>query len=99
MVFAEYRPCFSAFRLPSGAPLPGAPPCILQRRFPRTAGDRHGFPLRVRAPHLDAWFIRDGSWRTGLIFAFPCHPTPLDGTDDGLPAGMNVNVLDSDLLL
>ena len=31
--------------MPIGAPLPAAPPCILQRRLPRTAGDRHGFPL------------------------------------------------------
>jgi len=36
--------------LPIGAPLPGAPPCILQRRLPRTAGVRckSGFLLPVR---------------------------------------------------
>ena len=33
-----------------GAPLPAAPPCILHRRFPRTGGDWHCPPLRVRAP-------------------------------------------------
>jgi hypothetical protein len=32
-----------------GAPDPAAPPCIRQRRFPLTAGDRHGWPERVRA--------------------------------------------------
>ena len=30
---------------------------ILHRRFPRTTGDRHGFPLRVLAPHWGARFI------------------------------------------
>src|SRR3954452_12178828 len=40
-----------AFLFPAGAPLPEAPPCIRQRRFPRTGGNRHGWPLRVRAPH------------------------------------------------
>jgi hypothetical protein len=38
-----------AFRLPGWAPLPRAPPCMRQRRLPLTTGDRHGFPLRVRA--------------------------------------------------
>jgi len=46
-----YRPVLSAFLLPFGAPLPGAPPCMRQRRFPATAGERHDFPLRVFAPH------------------------------------------------
>src|SRR5438309_323001 len=40
-----------AFLFPAGAPLPEAPPCIRHRRFPRTGGNRHGLPLRVRAPH------------------------------------------------
>ena len=39
-----YWPCFSAFLLPGGAPEPGAPPCIRQRLFPRTAGDLQGLP-------------------------------------------------------
>src|ERR1700675_4849895 len=51
MASAGYRPCRRAFLLPTGAPLLAAPPCIRQRRLPLTAGDRHGFPLRVRAPH------------------------------------------------
>src|SRR3954453_4255540 len=99
MAFAEYWPCFSALRLPIGAPLPAAPPCILQRRFPRTAGDRHGFPLRVRAPHRGAGFVADGSWRVGLFLAFRRHPTPLDGADNRLPAGMHMDMLDRHLLL
>jgi hypothetical protein len=52
--------------LPIGAPLPDAPPCILHRRFPRTAGDWHGFPRRVLAPHRGASFIGNMSWRMGL---------------------------------
>ena len=44
------RPCLSAFLFPSGAPDPGAPPCIRQRRFPLTAGDRQNPPRRFRAP-------------------------------------------------
>jgi hypothetical protein len=43
-------PCFSAFVLPGGAPDPGAPPCILQRFLPRTAGAKQGSPERVLAP-------------------------------------------------
>src|SRR4051794_23064960 len=99
MTFAEYWPCFSALRLPIGAPLPGAPPCILQRRFLCTAGDRHGFPLRVRAPHRDAGFMRDGFWCMGLILAFACYPSSLDGADDRLAALVDVDVFDGDLLL
>jgi hypothetical protein len=43
-------PCFSAFWLPSGAPDPGAPPCIRQRFFPLTAGHMQGLPERVLSP-------------------------------------------------
>ncbi|MCX9148804.1 hypothetical protein [Erythrobacter sp. WG] len=42
----------NAFRLPAVAPDLLAPPCILQRAFPFTAGDLQGFPERVLAPHL-----------------------------------------------
>src|SRR6516162_5567388 len=45
-----YAPCRNAFWLPRGAPEPAAPPCILHRRFPRTAGDRQGRPDLVLAP-------------------------------------------------
>lgn len=33
-----WSPCFRAFRLPLGAPDPGAPPCMRQRALPVTAG-------------------------------------------------------------
>ena len=45
---AVYRPCFQACLLPLGAP-GDRPPCMRQRPF-GIAGDRHGFPLLVRAP-------------------------------------------------
>jgi hypothetical protein len=45
-----YAPCRSAFWLKRGAPEPAAPPCILHRRFPRTAGDLQGRPDLVLAP-------------------------------------------------
>jgi hypothetical protein len=45
-------PCFSAFRLPKGAP-GDAPPCIRQRPF-SIAGDWHAPPARRLAPHLAA---------------------------------------------
>jgi len=36
----------------------------------------------------------------GVAFDSRCHPTPgLDRADDGLAAGVDVNVLDADLLL
>ena len=59
-----YAPWRNAFWLPGGAPEPGAPPCIRQRRFPRTAGDLQGCPDLVLAPQLDAHgakFIKSGS--------------------------------------
>jgi len=63
--------------LPIGAPLPRAPPCILHRRFARTAGDRHGFPERVRAPHRGDWFMGNCSWCTGLSLRFSLPPPPV----------------------
>jgi hypothetical protein len=42
---------YCPFRSPGGPPLPLASPCNRQRPF-FVAGDRHGFPLLVRAPHL-----------------------------------------------
>jgi hypothetical protein len=83
-----------------GAPLPGAPPCILQRRFPRTAGDWHGFPLLVRALQRGAWFIRNSSHCiTSSLGASTASTCRCDGTDDRLPARMDVYVLDRDFLL
>ena len=56
---AEYRPCVQRARLlrsrPAGVRGPVLrPPCIRHRRFPRTAGARHGRSWRVRAPHRGA---------------------------------------------
>ena len=48
------RPCLRALRLPFGAPLPSAPPCMRQRFLPETDGERHDVPLRVLAPHRAA---------------------------------------------
>jgi len=83
--------------LPMGAPLPAAPPCIRHRRFPRTAGDWHGFPLRVRAPHRGARFMGSFSRCASPLLSAPTSRG--DGTYDRLSAGMDVDVLDSDLLL
>jgi len=86
--------------LPMGAPLPAAPPCILHRRFPRTGGDWHFFPLRVWAPHRDAWFMGNCSSFMGLLLRFLTDLTPRsDSTYDGLSTGMDVDVLDYDALL
>jgi hypothetical protein len=52
------------FRVPLGAPLPLAPPCIRHVRRPRTAGPRQRSPLRLdRAEHLRAAFSREVSYR------------------------------------
>ena len=50
MASRVYKPCFSAFLFPGGAPDPGAPPCMRHRFFQPTAGDRQGLPERVVAP-------------------------------------------------
>lgn len=44
------RPCLRAFLFAFGAPDPFAPPCMRQRRLPRTAGARHAPLERVLAP-------------------------------------------------
>jgi hypothetical protein len=38
------------------------------------AGDSHGLPLRVRAPHLGDWWIGNCM---GLFLQFPLSPSPL----------------------
>ena len=81
-----------------GAPLSAAPPCILQRRLPRTAGDRHGFPLRVRAPQRSVLSLGNLS-RCIRFLPFLLHVRRVHGTDDSLTAGVDVDVLDRDLLL
>ena len=65
-----------ALRLPFGAPLPSAPPCIRHRRFPLTAGDWHGFPRRVFAPQrmLDCIGEIFRLWLLVILFCFaPDH--------------------------
>src|SRR5215467_12170606 len=100
MASAVYRPWRRAFLLPMGAPLPGAPPCILHRRFPRTTGDWHGFPLRVRAPHRGARRMGNFSRCNALFLQFLIAPdTGRDGTDDRLSTDVDVDVLDRDALL
>ena len=69
MASREYNPCFSAFLLPRGAPDPGAPPCIRQRFFPRTAGDMQGLPERVLAPQR--WLDSIGPVLRGCFLAMP----------------------------
>ena len=91
-------PCFMAFLLPLGAPPPA--PCIRQTLDPRTAGDRHGFPLRFDlAWHLNARRI---SKSMGLFLCFFVRPHPrrsADIADDRLPTLGDVDMLNRHLLL
>ena len=86
---ALYRPCFHARRLPFGTP-GFCPPCIRQRPF-GIAGDRHGLPLRVRAPHRGLRCIGN-LLCIRLILQFREIPTPraLDDAHHRLPPGMDV---------
>jgi hypothetical protein len=87
-------PCFEAFRLRA----PGdVPPRIRHLPF-FIAPLRHGFPVRREwAPHLLLWCM--GNLCMGSILRFLRHPRPLDVSDNGLPALMNVDMLDFDRLL
>src|SRR5215813_5690811 len=76
-----------------GAPLPTTPPCILQRRFPRTAGDRHGLPLRVRAPQRSARCMGNCSGCISFFRFLAINFRRLHDTDDSLTAGIDVDVL------
>ena len=78
---------FEGYRLGREAPmLEGVPvalwsaaaaPCIRQTLCPRTAGDRHGFPLRFDlAWHLNAWCIGQCM---GLFSGFFVRPSPRPG--------------------
>lgn len=50
------------------------------RAFPFTAGDRHGVPNRVRAPHRGAWSKRkcsDFIGSIGFLLTFFSYPLPV----------------------
>jgi hypothetical protein len=78
------------------------PPCIRQRRLPRTAGARHGRPFLVLAPQRGLWCM-DNLLRMGLLLGICRIPLPprtgLDIADDRLTTLVHVHVLDSHLLL
>src|SRR5438105_4054494 len=83
-----------------GAPLPAAPPCILQRRFPRTAGDRHALPIRVRAPQRAFRCIGNFSGCISFFLGFfAIYLVRVYDPDDSLTASIDVDMLDGDLLL
>src|SRR5205085_12629926 len=82
-----------------GAPFPIAPPCILQRRFPRTAGDWQGAPLRVRAPQRSVRCIGNFSHCISLVRFVGVHSLCVYDTHNSLTAGVDMDVLDRDLLL
>jgi hypothetical protein len=63
------------------------------------AGERHGLPRLVCAPQRGDRCMGNGLCM-GLSLISTRRPTPrLDGADDRLPAGMDVDVFDADLLL
>src|SRR6266853_2293353 len=100
MASAVLWPCRKAFLLPIGAPVPAAPPCILQRRFPRTAGDWQGAPARVRAPQRSVRCIGNFSHCISLLVRFVAlHSRCVYDTHNSLTAGVDMDVLDRDLLL
>ena len=69
MALRVYNPCFSAFVLPRGAPVPGAPPCIQHRFFPRTGAARQGLPDLVFAPHRRGSAEARSGGRSAVIFS------------------------------
>ena len=84
----------SALRLPWGAPQNA--PCIRQRRLPLTAGDRHRFPLRVRAPQRELnpypevprasrtiTFAEDGTVTAEMLTEDDPRYGPMQGTSRG----------------
>src|SRR5436190_24269734 len=88
MASRVYRPCFSAFLFPGGAPDPSAPPCMRHLIFQPTAGDRQGWPDRVVAPQrrldrigpvLRGWWIVIFLTAPGaeLFESAPLEPLPV----------------------
>ena len=81
----DRAPCFHAFLLPLGAPLP-CPPCIRHLFRPLIAGDWHAVPMRVVAKHRGAaWALSMGLIGSLSIFPAPGMMVELIG-NDGLPA-------------
>jgi hypothetical protein len=77
---------------------------MVQRLLPLATARRHGFPARFLAPQRNRRRMAKGSRlcrSMGLLLTFDRHPTPgvLNVADDRLPAGVDVDVLDGDLLL
>ena len=64
------------FARPAGAPLPLAPPCIQQTRFPLTAGDRQTGPRFVRALQRGAFNSLASLGSLGL--SSKIEPSPYD---------------------
>src|SRR5215210_6547665 len=77
---------------------------MVHRLLPLATARWHGFPARLFAPQRGRRRMAKGSRlcrSMGLLLAFDRHPTPgvLNVADDRLPAGVDVDVLDRDLLL
>src|SRR3546814_17266161 len=77
-VCAERSPCFHALRFPFGAPQL-FPPCILHRRFPLTAEDRHSAPDRVLAPQRKSLDILAVVMGLSVRMSNFLDPAPLRG--------------------
>src|SRR5439155_14967890 len=74
------------------------------RRLPLTTGERHGLPLRVRAPHRGARRKGKGSrvvrcMGSSIIFGAPPSLLVTDVADDGLSARIDVDMFDAHRLL
>src|SRR6185437_1911488 len=97
---AVYRPCFVAFWLPLGAPLPA--PCIRQTRWPLTAGAWHRLPDRREVARQRFARCMGNLLCMGLILRFCRRPLPprrgIHFADDRLPARMDVDVFHRHLL-
>ena len=87
----DRAPCFQAFLLPLGAPLP-LPPCIRHLFRPLIAGDWHAAPMRVVAKHRGAaWALCIGLIGGLYIFPVPGMMVELIG-NDGLPALIHMHM-------
>lgn len=98
MASAVNRPCRRAFLFPFGAPV-DSPPCNRHLPF-AIAADRQGAPARVFAPQGRRGGVGDPFFM-GLFSIFSPTPTRsgFNKADDGLPAGVDVNMFNRNLLL